>query len=398
MLLRVGVGVLGLVLATGCKERHAAPAAAPSASVASASTQGPLERGKVREFAAACEAETRARAAELVEAVRADARFSVAGRSVDADAGAFLCLAGGTKEEAVAAALDALAQNHHALVKAGMQSKLEQLLAFRLTEPSTLVRARTIQAAGAAIRGRNGSALLRGQLAALLDTEADPQLVQEVLVALRLARFDAPAPQLVARLLAIAAEGPVQNKAAALQALAPLAKHAAADELIAKVSPFTAEPQPMLRASALLALAPLADEPQAFSLLLSGASDTEPCVQAVAARALGQSAQLSAVHVLRLLLDDAAAVSCELEGFGAADRSDGRLLIDGLEAQVRLAALLAIEGLAATAPDFPAQEKNLSPAAIARNIGLVTAWYARKKATLPAPPATPQAAVTATGR
>jgi hypothetical protein len=60
--------------------------------------------------------------------------------------------------------------------------------------------------------------------------------------------------------------------------------------------------------------------------------------------------------------------------------------------------LVAIEGLAATTPDFPAQEKNLSPAAVARNIGLVKGWYARKKATLPAPPDAPQFTVTGTSR
>lgn len=381
MLGRATVGVLGILLLVGCNGRQPAPVPAASVTAVVPSAK-PVERGKVRDFSLACEPKEKARAAELL--VRADARFSVQQRRADADVAAFVCLAAGSEELAVAAALDALAENHAAAVKAGLEARVEDLLRFRLVEASNLVRARAIQAAGAAVRGRQRSAKLRSQLAQQLENESDPKLVQELLVALRLARFAAPEPQLVARVLKLAEQGPVQNRAAALQVLARLSAEVAPEQLLAAATPASAEAEPLLRASALLPLAQIGKNDAAFSLLASAASDTAPCVRATAAHALGQSKQLRAVHALVPLLADAAAVSCELKGFGAADRSDGRLDIEGAREEVRLAALDAIEQAAGQTPAFVSQEKNLSPAAIARNVALVQAWYAKSKARLPA--------------
>lgn len=346
-------------------------------------------RPPIRAFSSGRDADAAAvaRARELASQILESDRLPVQVRMSDADVGAFFVLASGTDPKIAAAGLDALTETFNAVVQVGRGPELQELVSFRLAEGSALIRARALGAAAPALLGRRTSKALLEKVSQILIVERNPALVHAALLALRAASFDVPAPELVSRLLSLSSDDAPQHRAAALQVLARVARATQPRPIVDRGLASIADSDAVVRASAAQLLGSLAtNSEESFTALVKATSDAEACVRGAAARALGGTPNTRGIAVLMRLLDDRALSTCELKGFPTADRSLGRLSVEGLGEEVRVLALDGIERLATPAGHSLELGRNQSPASVDRNVKLVKEWYKRADTALAKPP------------
>lgn len=366
--LGMGMALLGL----NCKGTTTGPAPAPSSSVAASKPArtsvaialsfqpSPAEREGVR---------------QLTSAVLSNRKLPEATRRDRSRVREILLLAAGSDEAGAAAGLDAIADNE--AVCSDHAKDCETLIVARLVDVTPLLRFRAATAARSVVAGRNGSDAVKKRVVESLLTEVEPGVAYALALALQDARFGSADAALVDKLLEHARAGNAELRAAACLALLrlPLTN----PNVRAVVTSLSADAVPVVRAAAAQLLGALGGVESA-EILAKLAGDEAPCVRGSAALGLASARLRSSMDELLPLLDDTASPVCVLEGFIAADRTPGRLVLPlPAESQVRQTALAAIATLAGADSELANAVRDPSGANIDANIKTVRAFVAKDR-------------------